>query len=209
MTLLRVLDLFGTGVFAVAGALVAGRKRMDIFGVIVVAMATAIGGGTIRDIVLERRVFWVVDPLYLYVAAGAAVVTFFMGPFFHRQWTMLLVADALGLAVFTVIGAEKALTMSAPAIVVVMMGVMTGAAGGIIRDVLCNDIPLILTREIYATASFAGATLLFGLRYAGVGDTPRMVAAVAAVLAIRLSAIHWRLALPVFEPADEKGSGKR
>jgi len=206
MTVLYVLDLFGTVVFAVTGALAAGRKRMDLFGVTVLALATALGGGTARDLVLGvRPVFWVDDPLYVVVGAAGAVLTFTVARLWRLPERVLLVGDAFGLAVFTVIGAGKALAMDVSPIICVLMGMMTGTVGGMIRDVLSSEIPLILRREIYATASLSGAVVYVVLAAFWPGTWFSAVAAVAVVLAIRLAAIRWDLSLPTFLPTGERG----
>ncbi len=196
--MIYVLDLFGTAVFAITGALAAVGKRMDIFGVTVVAMVTAVGGGTLRDLVLGREpVFWVGDPTYLIVILAAAVGAFAWAWTMRHYMTQLLVADALGLAVFTVIGSQVALAQQAHALVAIMMGVMTGAVGGILRDVLCNEVPLILRKEIYATASLAGAIIYVVGTRLELSQNAIIPFAMATVFLIRLAAIKWQLSLPV------------
>jgi len=208
MTVLYVLDLFGVFVFAVTGALAAGRKRMDLFGVTVLALATALGGGTVRDLVLGvRPVFWVTDPEYVLIGTAAAVFTFVVARLWELPERALLVGDAFGLAVFTVIGAGKALAMDVSPAICVLMGVMTGTVGGMIRDVLSSEIPLILRREIYATASLSGGVVYVVL--AGVWPDAwfNAPAAVAVILALRLAAIHWDLSLPTFLPSGKGEDG--
>jgi uncharacterized membrane protein YeiH len=139
---LYLLDLFGVAVFAVSGALTAGRKSMDLFGVIVVAVIAAIGGGTVRDILLdERPIFWMDDPTYIVVILAATGTTILYGRFLRPPRISLLVADAFGLAVFTFIGAQTAYEAGVPYLIVVVMGALTGSAGGIMRDVLCAEVP--------------------------------------------------------------------
>ena len=157
---LYLLNMFGVAVFAVSGALTAGRKSLDPFGVIVIAVITAIGGGTIRDLLLDNRpIFWIADPAYLVVILAAALATLVYARFRRPPRGSLLVADAFGLALFTVTGAQTAETAEVSGLIVILMGTITGVAGGILRDVLCAEIPLILRREIYATASIAGASV--------------------------------------------------
>ena len=204
-SLIYLMDLFGVAVFAVTGSLAAGRKRMDLFGVVVVAAVTALGGGTLRDLILGAYpTFWVSDPTYLIVAVTTAIAIFFLVRFIHLPPTTLSVADTFGLAVFTVVGADKALAMGMPAGIAVVMGVMTGVVGGMIRDVLSGEIPLILRREIYATASLCGAvvyaSILINVRNKGLA----ICAAVLVTLGLRLSAIKWKIALPVFVSHDDK-----
>ena len=196
------LDLFGTAVFAIAGALAGGRKKMDLFGIVVVALATALGGGTIRDAVLGvRPVFWVTDPTYLIVGSLAALVTFVTVRFVLMPRSLMLVTDAFGLAVFTVIGTHRSLATGAGAFVAVIMGMTTGVAGGIVRDLLCGEIPLVLCKEVYAVASLVGAAIYTAMAALGVSDQVAMTAAVVVILGIRLAAIHWGLSLPVFAQA--------
>jgi len=197
------LDLFGVGVFAVTGALAAGRKHMDVFGIVVVALVTALGGGTLRDTVLGvRPLFWVADTTYVIVAAAAALVTFSAARFARPHPRLLLFADAFGLAIFTAVGSQKAFAAGAPGLIAVLMGVMTGVAGGMVRDVLCGEIPLILRKEIYATASLAGGVAFVLLRSMAVSQPVSTTAAVLLVVAVRLAAIHWRLSLPAFPARD-------
>ena len=205
--LLYALDLFGTAVFAVSGALAAGRTgRMDIFGVLVVSGVTAIGGDTVRDVLLDRHpVFWIGDTTYLAVIVVAALVTFIYTMRFEPPTVALLVADALGLAVFTIIGAEAAAASGAPPTVVVLMGVMTGVAGGVMRDLLCGDVPMILREEIYATASLGGGGVYVLLGAFAQPGVPLVVASLV-VFGARLAGIWWQLRLPGYELDEPDGS---
>lgn len=197
--MIYVLDIFGVVVFAVAGSLAAGRKHMDLFGVVILALVTALGGGTLRDLTLGiSPVFWVSDPLYILVAVAAAILTFVLARSFDLPGRLLLIADAFGLAVFTVIGVRKALGVGVHPGIAVMMGVMTGVAGGMIRDVLSGEIPLILRREIYATASLCGAVAFVGLLRLFPEAPLSTITAVGVILCVRLAAIHWKLSLPTF-----------
>jgi uncharacterized membrane protein YeiH len=149
------------GVFAASGALAAGRKSFDWIGVGVIAVVTAIGGGTLRDLLLDRHpIFWIADTTYLWVVLAAAVATLLYVRRRRPPNGSLLVADALGLALFTISGAQVAEAQGLPALIVVTMGAITGAAGGVLRDVLCNEVPLLFGRAtLYATAAIAGAAL--------------------------------------------------
>lgn len=197
------LDLFGVAVFAVSGALAAGRKRMDIFGVVVLGIVTALGGGTLRDTLLDLGpVFWIKDPVYLLVATTFSLLTFVAVRILKQHRTGLLVFDAFGLAIFTAIGTAIAIEAAAATSVAVVMGVMTGTAGGVIRDVLSAEVPLVLRREIYATAALCGSfayVLLDGMQ---VSSVPCLAAAVSVTLLIRLTAIRKGLSLPVFVSED-------
>lgn len=199
-----ILDLFGVAVFAITGALAAGKKKMDLFGVVVLALATALGGGTVRDVVLGAYpVFWISDPTYIFVGTAAAISIFVLARFSRPPAKALTFADAFGLAVFTVIGTEKAISLGVSGSIAVIMGVMTGVAGGIIRDILSGEIPLILKAEIYATASLSGA-IIYAILTKRFPHIPLPApAAITVILALRLAAIHWKLSLPVF-PSDNK-----
>ncbi|HEV8045100.1 MAG TPA: trimeric intracellular cation channel family protein [Rubrobacter sp.] len=204
--MIYVLDLFGVAVFAVSGALTAGRKSMDLFGVIVVAVITAIGGGTVRDLLLDRRpIFWIEDPTYLVVILAATAATILHGRFFTPPRASLLVADAFGLALFTFIGAQAAYEAGVPNLIVVVMGAITGAAGGVMRDVLCAEVPLILRREIYATASVAGAVVFVLLQSIGAGGLIVALIPIATAFVLRLAAIRFDLHVPPFPPRDGQG----
>jgi uncharacterized membrane protein YeiH len=200
-----VLQLLGAAVFAASGALSAGRKRMDLLGVVVIAIVTAIGGGTLRDVLLDRHpVFWIEDPTHLVVSVSAAAITLVYTRFRRPPNNTLAIADALGLALFTITGAQIAQRAMIDPIVVVLMGTMTGVAGGVIRDVLSAEVPLIFRRgELYATAAIFGATLYLLLEVVG---APRQVAALvgmATIAGLRLAAILWGLHLPVLPIRDE------
>lgn len=203
---LYLLDLFGVAVFAVSGALAAGRKNMDLLGVLVVATATAIGGGTIRDVMIGRHpVFWMQDTAYLTVIAVVALGIPVYTRFHRVHDKALLIADALGLGTFTVIGAQIAEERHMPAIIVAVVAAITGAGGGVLRDLLCGEIPVILCQDIYATASLAGAFVYLGVRFWGVERTPAMIPAIAVVILLRLGAILWGLHLPHFALKGDGG----
>jgi uncharacterized membrane protein YeiH len=197
-------DLFGVAVFAITGALMAGRKSMDLFGVLVIAIITALGGGTLRDLILDNHpVSWIRNDLYILVASLSAVGTVLWVRLtrpIHESG--LLLADAFGLAVFTVIGTEVALQNQVPNSTAVIMGVMTGVAGGVMRDVICNEIPLIFKKEIYATACIAGSLTFIVLRDLGTPHWLDTGIAMLVVLLTRVAALRWGLALPRFHLLD-------
>ena len=198
---------FGVVVGAISGVLAAGGKRIDLFGVIVLGLVTALGGGTLRDVVLGpdptlgcSAVFWIRDSSYVVTGIVASVVMFFIA----RRWVMpsklLAVADAFVLAAFTILGAAKALTFDAGGVNAVVLGVMTGVAGGILRDVLVGEIPLVFRQEtyFYATAAFAGATVFIVLERWLPGNSAGGFVGAGITLALRFVAIQWKLSLPVF-----------
>jgi uncharacterized membrane protein YeiH len=199
--ILYVLSLVGAGVFAASGALAAGRKGFDLIGVVVIAGVTAIGGGTLRDVLLDRHpIFWIADPVQLMVILAAAGLTLVWVRFRKPPWTALLVADALGLALFTISGTQVAEQRGLPGIIAVVMGTITGAAGGVLRDILSGEVPLLLRQtELYATAAIVGSAAYLLAQDFGLTDTPAALLGMATVAAIRFAAILWRLRLPVFE----------
>ena len=195
------LDIFGTIVFAITGVLAASEKRLDLFGMIVVGVVTSIGGGTIRDLMLGRTpVFWVQDPSYIWIIVATCTLTFIAARFHRFPRRVLLLSDAVGLGVFTVIGAQVALNLGHPPIIAVTMGMMSGVFGGVIRDVLTNEIPVIFQKEIYATAALLGALVFVNLSWFVPQSSASFnaVMAMSFVIGIRIAAIRWGLQLPVF-----------
>jgi len=193
------LDLVGVAVAAISGALAAGRVQLDLLGVIVIASLTAIGGGTLRDLLLNRHpIFWIQDPIYLIVIGIIALLTVGYVQRFPPPQNALLIADALALALFALSGARVAEAAGHSPIIVVLMGTMTGVAGGILRDVLCARIPLLLQKEIYATAAIIGITLYLVLQTLGVQPSWAFWLGLTTVATLRLLAILWGLQLPVF-----------
>jgi uncharacterized membrane protein YeiH len=183
---------------AITGVLEAGRKPIDLFGVVLVALTSALGGGTLRDLLLERPVFWVVDQTYLVAAIAAGVATFVLVRLVRLPANLFLVPDALGLALFTIIGTQAALIYGTPWFVASFLGLVTGVFGGVLRDILCNEVPLVFAGELYATASWAGAIAFIALLHAGVTGWTAGLLAMAAIFLTRIAAIHWRLTLPSF-----------
>jgi uncharacterized membrane protein YeiH len=195
----------------VSGALAGGRKRLDLFGVFVVAVVTAIGGGTLRDLLLGRLpVFWVREPVYLAVVAAAAAATVVFTRFRMPKESRLLAADALGLALFSVTGAQIAETVTDAKIVVVLMGAATAAAGGMLRDVLCGDVPMILHgRELYATAALAGAAVYVSLSAAGAARPLAAGVGILTTLVLRALSLRRGIRLPAYELPETDGDADR
>lgn len=193
---IHLLDLFGVFVFALSGAMAADRRRMDLFGFIVIALLPALGGGTLRDIIIDTPVFWLSDPTYLLMTLIAAVLTFVAANAIHRAGQWLVWADAVGLSLFCVLGAAKTHALGHGAVIAMFMGVMTAVVGGIIRDVVCNEVPLILRRDIYATAAFAGAASYVGLVSVNVSSEAAIWIGAGVCFAVRAAAVTWNLSLP-------------
>ncbi|UFS72827.1 trimeric intracellular cation channel family protein [Geomonas sp. RF6] len=190
------LDLLGTAAFAASGALAGVRRGMDIFGVIVLGVVTATGGGVMRDLLLnDTPPFCFKNELYLYLAVVASVIVFLTPRRFERMRKAMLILDALGLGTFLVIGTSKALSFHLGFMGSVIMGVMTGTFGGMMRDVLSNEIPLILKHEIYASACAVGGALFYALHQYGVPEGINLTASALLVITIRCVAIikGWQL----------------
>ena len=195
------IEYFAVAVCAITAVLAAEGKRIDLFGVLVLALVTAVGGGTIRDLCLGvRPVFWIEHPQVVWTALIAATVTFVIVRFTHLPSRLLDVADAFGLALFGIAGTEKALAYGTPGIVAVLLGIVTGVAGGILRDVLRREIPWVFQVEVdlYATAVFVGAVVFVLLRvYLPPSETHRYIG-MAVILVMRLAAMRWKLRLPTY-----------
>ncbi|WP_343858020.1 trimeric intracellular cation channel family protein [Aliiglaciecola litoralis] len=198
------IDLAGVAVFAISGTLMAHRKHMDGFGVVVLAAVTAIGGGTLRDMILDLPVFWVSDPSFFYVILLAAFVTI-LWLRFHSEFPLryLLVADAFGLAFFNVMGLQKALQYGATPFVAIALGAMTGVFGGLIRDVICREIPLVLRGELYATACIIGGAAYVLATHLDIDSDITLLIALLTTLLVRLGAMRWYWHLPVFAAHEE------
>lgn len=198
------IDLAGVAVFAISGTLMAYKKHMDGFGVFVLAAVTAIGGGTLRDMILDLPVFWVKDPSFFYVIMAAAIITII---WLRKRQTFpiryLFVADAIGLAFFNIMGLQKALAYGATPFVAIALGTMTGVFGGLIRDVICREIPLVLKGELYATTCvIGGAVYVLGVTL-DINNDICMAAGLSTTLIVRLLAMKWHWHLPVFAPHSD------
>ena len=189
------LGLAGAAVNAASGVLEAGRKPFDLFGMVVVALAAALGGGSLRDMLLDRTVFWIADQAYL-ITAG--VVTFLLARRVRLPAQLFLLPDAIGLSLFTVVGTSVALAHGAPWLVASLMGVVTGVFGGILRDVLCNEAPVVFGGTLYGSAAWLGALVLIALPEAGVGHDVAALAAGGVICTIRLLSIRFKWHLPIY-----------
>ena len=197
--LLYWIGMAAVAVVALTGVLDAGRKQMDIVGAVMVGCVTALGGGTVRDLLLDRKVFWIADQTYLIVTVATTLVVFFAVRGRRLPMRLFLIPDAIGLALFTIAGTQIALGLDAPWLVASLLGVIAGVVGGVLRDVLCNDVPLIFVRgELYATAAWAGALTLLGLQAVGVAPVTAAWAGMAVTLAARLLAMAFRITAPSY-----------
>ncbi len=196
LTYIYIIAIIAEGM---SGALAAGRRNMDIFGVGVIAFITALGGGTIRDILLGNfPVSWTQHPSYIYLTVSAGLLTIVVARFMHHLHRLFLLLDAMGLIAFTIIGCNVALKLEYNFAVVVMAGMITGIFGGILRDVLCQRVPVVFRHELYASVSLLVALLYLQLHALGIDQDINLIASFAFGLSIRLASLYWRWCLPTF-----------
>lgn len=197
MDIIYLLDLIGTFVFAISGIRLAARTDMDVFGASVVGFVTAIGGGTVRDLLLNNHpITWMSDMAYPAVILAAVPFTFFMGKKLNNYGKTLFIFDTIGIAMFTIIGMEKALSFGLNPFMAGMMGTITAVVGGITRDVLCREIPLIFRKEIYATACLLGAVIFYLGLELNFPDNLNYLITTAAIISIRTVSVKWGWSLP-------------
>lgn len=203
--MLYALQLLGVTAFAASGAIVALRKGMDLIGVGVLAIVTAVGGGTIRDVLLDRPVFWIREPMYLTVCLASAAIMVIWMRFWKPPEQSLGVADALGLGLFAIGGAQVARQLGYAPVIVVLMGTITGIAGGIIRDTLSAEIPTVFRRgQLYASAAIIGTTAYALLSWTGVSEPVAALVSMTLVVAIRFAAVFFGIELPAPRIVSEK-----
>lgn len=198
-TFVQILDFIGTFAFAISGIRLASAKRFDWFGAYVVGLATAIGGGTIRDVLLGVTPGWMTNPVYLICTAMALLWVIFFGKHLIHLHNTFFVFDSVGLALFTVVGVGKSIALGYPFWVAIMMGSITGAAGGVIRDVFINEIPLIFRKEIYAMACVIGGVIYWGLDRLGVDAALTQVISGCCIFVVRALAVKYQICLPILK----------
>lgn len=197
--LLLIVYLIAITTEAMSGALAAGRRNMDIFGVAVIAFVTALGGGTIRDAVLGNfPIGWTQHPEYVYLVILAGLATTLLARFMHQMKKIFLMLDAMGLVAFSLIGCNIALQLDYPLVVTVIAGMLTGISGGILRDVLCNQVPVVFRRELYASVSLFVCALFLGLRSWGIDSDVNTVTCFILGFGFRMLALRFRWRLPTF-----------
>lgn len=201
--LITILDYFGTAVFAISGVLLAYKVRMDIVGLLVLGSVTAIGGGTLRDMMLNVKPFWILHPSYLYLIMATCILSVFFIEKIKLSSYWLPISDALGLGAFVIIGVHKSLQFSDNYLVAITMGVLTGCGGGAIRDVLAREVPFIFQKEVYATPCFVGGAVMCILLYLHMNEDLVILASFFTVIGIRIPAIIYKLSLPTFRFREE------
>lgn len=202
--MLQILYIIAITAEAMTAALSAGRRNMDWIGVCIIAWVTALGGGTIRNILLDHYpMTWVAHPEYLLITAGGALFAALIASVMKRLRILFLYLDALGLVVFTIIGCQVAEQMELSVIIVLLSGMITGCAGGVLRDVLCNDVPLLFRKEVYASVSIITGAIYVGVEYLGHSVHLATIIAAIAGLILRVLAIRYQWQMPKFVYQDE------
>jgi len=197
--ILNVLYIVAIVAEAMTAALAAGRRSMDWLGVAMLGAITALGGGSVRDVLLGRHpLTWIEHPSYLLVTAGAALATVFIARYMHHLRHLFLFLDAVGLVVFTVIGCNIALALGMSYVIVIASGMISGCVGGVLRDILCTEVPLLFRAELYATVSILAGALYIGGQYAGLPHALAMGIAMLTGLALRLLALRYGWSMPKF-----------
>lgn len=196
------LTIFAVIVSSASAVLKAGFRQFDLFGVIIIAVATGLGGGSLRDMLLDRNVFWITDQVFFIASIGSAIFIFTVARFIKIPSTLFLIPDAAGLATFAVAGTLVSLMLDTPWLVASFMGVMTGTMGGIFRDLLCNETPIVFKSPLYATISWAGSLLFIFLLKADVDVNIAVIVVGLAIFISRLLALKYSLNLPQFKFKD-------
>jgi uncharacterized membrane protein YeiH len=206
MTLFQVLDILGVLAFAISGSLVAMRKKMDPFGVFIIAFATSVGGGTLRDVLIGAQpVFWMKNIEYIFLIIGAYIFSILFRKKLKYLNKSLLLFDTIGLGLYTIMGTEIGLNANFHPIIIISIATMSAAFGGVIRDILCNEIPVIFRKEIYATASVFGSMVFLTLNYLNFNINVIYISTSLIVISIRLIAVIFHLSLPTFYTKKEDG----
>ncbi|MCW8470158.1 trimeric intracellular cation channel family protein [Fluoribacter gormanii] len=208
--LLHCLFIIGICVEAITGALAAGRKKMDFFGVMLIASIAALGGGAVRDVLFNTYpLTWVIHPEYLLYTSVCAFLTIFIAHSLIRIMKIFLILDALGLSTFVIIGTQKVLNHGLSPSIAIISGMITGICGGMLRDILCNDIPLVLRKELYAVIALAGAVLFITLHYFEISENLNVIITLISIFTARLVAIFFHIEIPIFDYSESIKKRKR
>jgi uncharacterized membrane protein YeiH len=203
MNFIHLIDYAGTFAFAISGIRLASAKQFDWFGAYVVGLVTAIGGGTTRDLLLNITPFWMQQPSYLVVTAFALMSVILIGKYLIKLNNTFFIFDAIGLGLFVVVGIEKTLSAHFPFWVAIVMGMITGSVGGIIRDILINEVPLIFRKDIYALACVVGGLVFFACTELSVSATITQIVAAFSVILTRIVAVKYHISLPVLKGQED------
>ncbi len=198
LDILYWITLFAVIVSSASAVLKAGFKQFDLFGVIIIAIATGLGGGSLRDVLLDIEVFWISDQIFFFASLGSAIVIFITARLIVISPKFFLIPDAAGLATFGIAGTLVSLMVGAPWLVASFMGVMTGTMGGIFRDILCNEPPVVFQSPLYATVSWGGSLMFIGLLFLQMDVTLAAAIAGSSIFTARLLALYFNISLPIF-----------
>lgn len=203
MKLILLIDILGTIAFAISGVLTALNKRLDPFGILIIAFVTAVGGGTLRDILIDVPVAWMRNLTFVYVIVASAIFAVIFRKRLNYIRRSLFLFDTIGIALYTIVGVEKGIAAGFSPIICVALGTMTACFGGVLRDILCNEIPIIFRKEIYATACILGATAYFLLHATPISEDFIVIISGSIVITVRLLAVYFKLSLPSIYRKDE------
>ena len=206
MEFTTIFDFIGTFAFAISGVRLAARKNFDLFGAYVVGFVTAVGGGTLRDLMLGTTPFWMTTPYYVIITGVALLTVIVLKKWLVRFDSTFFIFDAIGLGFFTVVGLEKSMAADFPMWINIIMGCITGATGGIIRDILLNEVPLIFRKDIYAIACAGGGIAYCICHHFGLPSVANQVIGATSVILIRIIAVHFGISLPSLSPDKEDES---
>ncbi len=199
-----LIDFIGTFAFAISGIRLASGKQIDWFGAYIIGLVTAIGGGTVRDLLLGIRPFWMLDGRYFLTTGIALIAMLLLKERLVKWWNMLFLFDAIGLGLVTIVGISKSMDAQLPFWVCIVMGTITGSVGGLLRDVLLNEVPLLLRKDIYALACVAGGLVYFACQYGQLSTTWTELIAASVVISVRILAFRFHLHLPVLNSIPPK-----
>jgi uncharacterized membrane protein YeiH len=204
LSFISILELLGTLSFAISGIRIASTKQIDWFGAYIIGLVTSIGGGTIRDLLLNTTPFWMLDPKYFFTSGFALLATLLFKNKIFQLGSTLFLFDSIGLGLFTIVGIKKSIDAEFPFWVCIIMGTITGSLGGVIRDVLLNEIPLLLRKDIYALACVIGGSVYFGLDYLDLPYQLKELISVLTIIFIRVLAVRYQIHLPKLESLNKQ-----
>ncbi|WP_186988099.1 trimeric intracellular cation channel family protein [Constantimarinum furrinae] len=207
MSLFLIIDILGTISFSISGVLTALKKRMDPFGILIIAFVTAVGGGTLRDVLIDFPITWMRNLTFVYVIVGASVFAVIFRKKLGYIRRSLFLFDTIGIALYTIVGVEKGISADFPPIICIALGTMSAVFGGVIRDILCNEIPIIFRKEIYATACILGGVTYFLLLKTSLSENFVVIISGSVVITVRLLAVYFKLSLPTIYNKRELTEG--